>query len=199
MRRELFGARSIASSESESRDAMRGSDAVTRFALEALPGERAPTILGQLHAISPDGLVVVYVASLAGKTQQLWRRPMNELDATAISCTDSLDACPHSWPLGSCPWHAPCRPVHTQYPQLRPTTRRDTPLLREACEAVLQRRTPFLPCACRSVSHRLQTSGAQLGGLSPAATCVCAGNEIEAVAAAVGSTMSVARWTSLRQ
>ncbi len=69
------------------RAAMRASDAVTRFALEARPGERAPTILGQLHAISPDGLVVVYVASLAGKTQQLWRRPMNELDATAITGT----------------------------------------------------------------------------------------------------------------
>lgn len=60
---------------------------VTRFALETRPGERSPTILGQLHAISPNGSTVVYVATLSGKTQQLWRREMSALDATAITGT----------------------------------------------------------------------------------------------------------------
>ena len=64
------------------------SNNATMFALEARPGERAPTILGQLHAISPDGAVIVYVASVGGKTQQLWRRQMHELDATAIPGTE---------------------------------------------------------------------------------------------------------------
>ncbi len=59
----------------------------TRFALETHPGERLPNILGQVHAISPDGTTLVYVASAAGKTQQLWRRRFDELDAAPIAGT----------------------------------------------------------------------------------------------------------------
>lgn len=64
-----------------------GPGSETRFAIESRPGERSPTILGQLHAIAPDGSSIVYVATLAGKTQQLWRRQMQALDATPIEGT----------------------------------------------------------------------------------------------------------------
>jgi Tol biopolymer transport system component/tRNA A-37 threonylcarbamoyl transferase component Bud32 len=59
----------------------------TRFVLEARPGEITPVIIGRVFALSPDGSTMVYVASLGGQPQQLFRRRFDELGSTPIPGT----------------------------------------------------------------------------------------------------------------
>ena len=59
----------------------------TRFVLEARAGEVTPNIIGKVFALSPDGATIVYVASLGGQPQQLFKRRYDELGATAIPGT----------------------------------------------------------------------------------------------------------------
>jgi len=61
--------------------------AATRFVLEAQTGERTPNIIGKVFALSPDGSTIVYVASIGGRPQQLFRRRFDELEAVAIPGT----------------------------------------------------------------------------------------------------------------
>ena len=61
--------------------------AATRFVLEAQIGERTPNIIGKVFALSPDGSTIVYVASIGGRPQQLFRRRFDELEAVAIPGT----------------------------------------------------------------------------------------------------------------
>ncbi|HJR36671.1 MAG TPA: protein kinase, partial [Gemmatimonadales bacterium] len=61
--------------------------AATRFVLEAQTGERTPNIIGKVFALSPDGSTIVYVASIGGRPQQLFRRRFDELEAVAITGT----------------------------------------------------------------------------------------------------------------
>ncbi|HEY9519500.1 MAG TPA: protein kinase, partial [Gemmatimonadales bacterium] len=59
----------------------------TRFVLDQRPGERTPVIIGKVFALSPDGSTMVYVASMGGRTQQLYRRRFDELESVAIPGT----------------------------------------------------------------------------------------------------------------
>ena len=70
-----------------SREAPAPVSTATRFVLDSRPGERTPVIIGKVFALSPDGSTMVYVASIGGRTQQLYRRRFDELESVAIPGT----------------------------------------------------------------------------------------------------------------
>ncbi|HSE52449.1 MAG TPA: protein kinase [Gemmatimonadales bacterium] len=70
-----------------SREAPAAVSTATRFVLDSRPGERTPVIIGKVFALSPDGSTMVYVASMGGRTQQLYRRRFDELESVAIPGT----------------------------------------------------------------------------------------------------------------
>jgi eukaryotic-like serine/threonine-protein kinase len=70
-----------------SREAPAPVSTATRFVLDPRPGERTPVIIGKVFALSPDGSTMVYVASIGGRTQQLYRRRFDELESVAIPGT----------------------------------------------------------------------------------------------------------------
>ena len=59
----------------------------TRFVLDQKPGERTPVIIGKVFTLSPDGSTMVYVATMGGRAQQLYRRRFDELESLAIPGT----------------------------------------------------------------------------------------------------------------
>ena len=70
-----------------SREAEATVSTATRFVLDPRPGERTPVIIGKVFALSPDGSTMVYVASMGGRNQQLYRRRFDELESVAIPGT----------------------------------------------------------------------------------------------------------------
>jgi len=71
-----------------SREAPAAISTATRFVLDPRPGERTPVIIGKVFALSPDGSTMVYVASMGGRTQQLYRRRCDQLESVAIPGTN---------------------------------------------------------------------------------------------------------------